>query len=71
MNVWKTLAAWWAGFEATPDKYGFTDIQRDDILWHARRGERGRDFAEELAYACGLDPSQFYALLAEHSITSK
>lgn len=52
-------------------KYGgLNQEQREDVLWHARRSEAGRDFAE---YLCctgyGASTQCFYRLLTDHGIS--
>lgn len=69
MGLVRNFLDWIDELTAPKDEYGLTDKQRKEVLAHCRRGEQGRDFAEELAVlAYGMDTTKFYKLLADYGI---
>lgn len=72
MGLVRNFLDWLDELTAPKDEYGLTDKQREDVLWHARKGEEGRDFAERLGVqAFGMDILQFYKLLTDYGISTK
>lgn len=66
------MTNWWATITAPKDEYGLTDAQHEEVVWHARRGEEGRDFAERLGVqGYGMDIAAFYRLLIHHGISTQ
>lgn len=72
MGIVNNFLDWLEKLLETKDEYGLTSRQREDVLWHAGKGEEGRDFAERLGVqAFGMDVRTFYKLLTDHGISTR
>lgn len=72
MNIARNFLDWFAELTAPKTEYGITEKQQEELLWHARRGEHGRDTAEVLAtQVFGMDILKFYQLLSSQGIDTK